>query len=268
MKKVLAIGIMALTVAVAGLFVVGAVFAQEPDTTAEKSQTPWFWQRGWHGIQALGGIVSDAVADLLGMTPEEILAGQINGKTLEEMADEKGITEEEISNAVYAAIQERLDQAVSDNLITEEQAEQFLSNLEERIAGPRPGDRDGQPGRPEGRVSGFGMAPAAKGTITDSIATLLGMTPEEIREERAAGKTLSEIAAEHDISEQELVDAIIADQKDAIDQALEDGLITEAQADWLLEKAEATAPFTLSNPFTPGEDGWGGMRGGRMTFHR
>ena len=63
----------------------------------------------------------------------------------------------------------------------------------------------------------------------------------------------------------QLIDAMLAAQREAIEQALADGRITQEQADWLLERMEAMAPFELSNPFAPGKAGPGmhGMRGGR-----
>ena len=114
----------------------------------------------------------------------------------------------------------------------------------------------------------FGRIHRGMGVVMDVIAELLGMTPEEIHAERVEGKTLAEIAANKDVSEQELIDAIVASQKEAIAQALEEGLLTQAQADWLAAKAEAMAPFQITNPFAPrgawGERAGGLMRGGRM----
>lgn len=91
--------------------------------------------------------------------------------------------------------------------------------------------------------------------VSDAVAKLLGMTRQEILTERAGGKTLAEIAKEKGISEQQLIDAMLAEQQAAIEQAVKDGRITQAQADWLLARAKALAPFELSNPFAP--------RGGR-----
>jgi len=105
-----------------------------------------------------------------------------------------------------------------------------------------------------GRV-GYGA-----GIVSDAVAKLLGMSAEDIYAERNAGKTLSEIAQEKGITDQQVIDAMLAGQKEVIDQALADGNITQDQADWMLERMKTNAPFMLSNPFGPG--GKGGMRGG------
>ena len=92
--------------------------------------------------------------------------------------------------------------------------------------------------------------------VSDAVSKLLGMTPEQIYAERAAGKTMSDIAKAEGITDQALIDAMLAGQKSVIDQAIKDGRLTQAQADWMLAKAEAMAPLKLTNPFGPG------MRGG------
>jgi hypothetical protein len=115
-------------------------------------------------------------------------------------------------------------------------------------------------GPPEGGA--WGRMCRGAGVIGDAVAGLLGMAREEILTERSAGKTLSEIAKEKGITDQQVIDAMLAGQKEAIDQALADGRITQAQADWLLARAQAMAPFELSNPFGP-RGGHRGMRGGR-----
>lgn len=105
--------------------------------------------------------------------------------------------------------------------------------------------------------------------VSDAVTKLLGMTSEQIYTERAAGKTLVDIAKEKGVTDQQLLDAMLAGQKQVIDQAVKDGNLTQAQADWMLERMKAMAPFTLSNPFTPG--GFGGgpmMRGMRGGFNR
>ena len=105
------------------------------------------------------------------------------------------------------------------------------------------------------------------GVVSDVISKLLGMTPEQIYAERQAGKTLSDLAKAKGISDQQLIDAITAGRQGVIDQAVKDGRITQTQADWLLSKMKAMAPFMLTNPFGPGgTGGFGhggmGMRGG------
>jgi hypothetical protein len=91
--------------------------------------------------------------------------------------------------------------------------------------------------------------------MSDAITKLLGMTWQQIYDARASGKTMSDIAKSKGISDQKVIDAMLAGQKSLIDQALKDKRITQAQADWMLARMKAMAPFALTNPFGPGAHG-------------
>ena len=111
-----------------------------------------------------------------------------------------------------------------------------------------------------GRGGGFG-AWGGSWTMFDTAAEALGLTPEEFFAELHAGKTLEEIAEAQGVeleAVQEAMNAARADaMREAIEQAVEDGNITQEQADWLLEG--------LEQGFLPRGRGFGsghGMRGG------
>lgn len=99
----------------------------------------------------------------------------------------------------------------------------------------------------------LGRVRAGMGVMVETISDLLGLTPEEIHTERVEGKTLAEIANEQGITDEALIEAIVAGRVDAIEEALAEGTITQEQADWLIAKAEAMAPFQITNPFAPGQ---------------
>jgi hypothetical protein len=115
---------------------------------------------------------------------------------------------------------------------------------------PTPGTPQTPLGNAWGRVSN------GAGVVSDAITKLLGMTTEEIYAERNAGKTLSDIAKEKGITDQRVIDVMLAGRQDVVNQAVADGRITQAQADWLLETMKTMAPLMLNNPLGPG-----GMRG-------
>ena len=115
---------------------------------------------------------------------------------------------------------------------------------------------DGAPGS-----GAWGRVCQGAGVVSDAVSKLLGLTPEQISAERQAGKTLSQIAKEKGITDQQLIDAIVAGRTEEIAQAVKDGRMTQAQADWMLAKMKAMAPFQITNPFGPG--GMGGRMGAR-----
>jgi predicted DNA-binding protein YlxM (UPF0122 family) len=111
-------------------------------------------------------------------------------------------------------------------------------------------------GRGIGR-GGFGWH-GGRWTMFDTMAEALGLTPQEFfAESHDAGKSLTEIAEEQGIDLDTVYDAMKANRAEAmrehIQQAVEDGSLTQEQADWLLEG--------LDQGFFPGGRGFGFGRG-------
>lgn len=249
MKKALSLGAVALLVTALSLFLVGTALAQEPEPSPTPAPRP-FLGGVWHRVCSGAGLLSDVITDLLGMTPEEIAAEQAAGKTLAEIASEKGLSDDDLANALLSSLREAVEEAKVEGRITWEQFDRLFAR-------GRFGGRGGKIGR---------FAP-----VPEAVTDLLGMTAEELHAERAAGKTLSEIAAERGVSDQQLIDSLLDFQKEAVERALEEGRITEAQAEWLLAREQALAPFTLTNPFGPGRwdgRGWPGSGLGLRPFAR
>ena len=107
---------------------------------------------------------------------------------------------------------------------------------------------------------GFGLW-GGSWTTFDTAAEVLGLTPEELFAELHAGNTLEEIAEAQGVELEAVQDAINAARgeamQDAIEQAVEDGDITQEQADWLLEGLEQGF-FPMGRSFGFGH----GMKGG------
>jgi hypothetical protein len=96
----------------------------------------------------------------------------------------------------------------------------------------------------------------------DTIAEALGLTPTELFTELHLGKSLSEIAEEQGVEMDSIYDALNAGRSEAmrerIQQMVEDGTISQEQADWLLQG--------LEKGFMPMRRG--GFRGFRGWSHR
>jgi len=89
---------------------------------------------------------------------------------------------------------------------------------------------------------GFGWAGGGAWTMFDTAAEALGMTPEELFAELRAGKSLTEIAEEQGVEVEAMHDAVNAARgeamQQAIKQAVEDGRMSQEQADWMLKGSE------------------------------
>lgn len=102
-----------------------------------------------------------------------------------------------------------------------------------------------------------------------AAAEALNMTTEELQTQLWGGATLSSLAEAAGVELQAVQDAVNAacqaETRTAIEQAVTDGTLTQAKADWLLEGLDAGfwGPGSDSGPgFGFGPRGFGGGRGG------
>lgn len=100
--------------------------------------------RGGHGK---GGFGSEVVQETLGLTSEEIRAGLQEGKTLSDLAEEQGVSVDDLAAAMVDAASERIDAAVEEGKIDEDRAEAAKAELEERIDGVLSGEMSEREGR-------------------------------------------------------------------------------------------------------------------------
>jgi len=99
----------------------GAVGAQSPSaaTPAPKSGQPGPGMRG-------GPDGMSEMAALLNMTADEIWAARVQGKTLADLAKDKGVDTQKLVDILVANQKTMLDQAVADNRLTQAQADKWI----------------------------------------------------------------------------------------------------------------------------------------------
>jgi hypothetical protein len=141
------------------------------------------------------------------------------------VAEKLGVTTAELENAYKEASLEQLDAAVEAGRLTEEQADAIRERIE---AGGFIGPHFG---------FGFGLH-VEGGPALDGAADYLGLTEAELHERLRNGRTLAEIAKAEGKSVDGLEQALVAAAKEKLDQAVENGRITVAQRDEMLERLE------------------------------
>lgn len=125
---------------------------------------------------------------------------------------------------------------------------------------PTPGAPKGWgPGR--GWGLGLGWGPGRSWAEFDAAAEALGLTPEELFSQLHSGKTLAEIAEAQGVDLEKVWEAVQAARvqamKEAIQQAVKDGRMSQEQANWLLEGLEK-GYFPMGRGFGRGFGrGWG-----------
>ena len=154
MKKWFKFGIVGmLVIGAIAVLVTGVALAQDetqPTPTTPQAQ-PWGKGAGMDTTRQAG---AQAAADALGMTVDEMNTQLWGGKTLADLAEEKGVALADVQAAVQAAIQTAqkdafqtaIDQAVAAGTITQENADWLIEGL----------DKGFIPGFGVGGMRGFG----------------------------------------------------------------------------------------------------------------
>lgn len=152
------------------------------------------------------------------------------------------------STAIGSALKEALAGLVSDGTITQIQADKVATVLEESRPMGGPGGHGGRGGHGPGHVD------------LSAAAEALGMTEAELRTAAEEGKSLSDLAEDKGVSEDALVDALVAAAKERLAAAVTDGRITQAQADARAADLETRITESLDDPIC--RPGGHGPRGG------
>jgi polyhydroxyalkanoate synthesis regulator phasin len=133
---------------------------------------------------------------------------------------------------------------VEDGTITQAQADAVVAAIQEA--------------RPEGPRGHHGPGRGMKGG--EAAAEALGITTDELRQALRDGATLAEVAALQGVDVQVVIDAMVAEAREHIEQAVEDGRLTREEADEKL--AELTERITdVVNNGRPEGEGPRGPRG-------
>jgi len=141
-----------LVVGTASLVGATSAYAQSPSSGLLHGRGPG------DGRGPLGGAGLEAASEVLGMTTDELTTALQSGKTLEQLAEEAGVDVQDVKDAIQAAhateMRERIQQAVEDGTITQENADWLLEGLDKGFIGAPGGFGFGGP-----RGPGFGPGP-------------------------------------------------------------------------------------------------------------
>jgi len=128
MNKKISLGLGALVLTLMLAFGVSAVMAAD-----DSSSTDSFVGKCGQTVQKGYGMMSGAITDLLGMSQEEIQTERESGKSIAEIAQEKDIDRQALVNSMLEARQQRLQEAVANGYLTQEQADEKIEWMKEKI---------------------------------------------------------------------------------------------------------------------------------------
>jgi hypothetical protein len=157
-----------------------------------------------------------------------------------DVAKQLGVTPAKLTNALKAALADRVEAAVADGRLTKAQGDE----LKARIA--------------SGDVPLLGLGPVGghfrggPGGHLDATATYLGLKAAELGTQLESGKTLAQVAAAEGKTVDGLVAALVADEKKELDAAVQAGRLTAAQAKELLANAKQRFAEMVNGTGGPG----------------
>jgi hypothetical protein len=194
-------------------------------------------------MNANGGMhtfVWNALAEKLGLTSDELTTEVNSGKTIAQIAEEKGVSRTDLVATLEAAHKDSLTQAVTDGYLTQEQADGILSQMAGRYewmldnAGAGYGMMGGRGGMMGGRGGMMGAYGGQMHTyMVDALAEQLGMTSADLQARIDKGETPYQVMQSYGKTDQEIGDIMNKVHDQALDAAVKAGALTQEQADWM-----------------------------------
>ena len=169
------------------------------------------------------------------------------GGFLARVADHLGISTEKLEDATKAAAIDQVEADLKAGRITKAEADELKARIREGGAPflfGKPHFRFGGPGGfhgPRLHHAPFGHLSAA--------ADYLGLSVPELLEQLTSGKSLADVAKAENKSVDGLKKAMVADAKKRLDQAVEAGMLTEAQAKEKLDAIESKIDDIVNGKF-------------------
>ncbi|MHB1005559.1 MAG: hypothetical protein ACYC3S_07910 [Chloroflexota bacterium] len=214
------------------------------------------------GAGALLAVALVAGAAFAQTTPTPV-AGQ-SGQTktsygqyfLDQLASALNISRDQLNAAAKKAADNTIDKQQQDGRITADQA---------TAAKQRVGQGNGFDnwfgmgrGRFENGGRGFMMG---EGAYFDGVAKALGMTNADLQTQLRAGKTVTDLAKEKNVSADQVKSAVVTAVSAQLDQAVKDGKLTADQATAMKNKLNAQSADSFLRMGGKGPMGGGHMRG-------
>ncbi len=206
------------------------------------------------GSHGLGGwrSVEDAAAEVLGLTEDDLHAAFDDGQTLADIAEAQGMNIDDFEAAIVENVTADLQAKLDAGDITQDQFDDATADLSDRIddivtsAAP-------QRGGPHG--------PGVWHPVEDAVATILGLTEDDLHEAFDDGQTLADIAEAQGVGVDDFKASIIANVTAELQTQLDAGDITQEQFDALTSELNDRIDDIVNNAGPMG--GPGGRHGGR-----
>lgn len=246
-------GLTALALSVALLWNVHPATVQASVTTQGQVQPtaqPQATGQGRHKEQrqrgVAVGVLIKATADASGLKPQDVMTQLRQGQSLADIAAAHNSSGDKVVQAATATIKARLDKAVTDGKITQDQENQRLSQFTTKATHVVNDKQLGTQLERRARLGG-------RLTLIETTASLTGQTRAQVQADLKSGKSIADIAAAHGSSGDKVVQAVLDKAKARLDQAVSKGRITQAQEDERLAKLHDALTAAVARPGLKGK---------------
>jgi ElaB/YqjD/DUF883 family membrane-anchored ribosome-binding protein len=185
-----------------------------------------------------------ATASVTGLTQQEVVTQLRNGKSLAQIAQDKGKTADDVIKAARTQLQDQLKQAVTNGRITQAQADAKLAQFDQTAPqivsntslglGPERGFGTGF-----GFKGGFGYHDG--GLLVNATVSVTGLSMQEVMTDLQNGQSLAQIAQSKGKTADDVMKTARTQLQDQLKQAVTNGGITQAQSDALLSNFDQNA---------------------------
>lgn len=148
----------------------------------------------------------------------------------EKLAANLGIDVSRLQEAFKVAGSQALDEAIQQGLLPADKAQRLKEAIEKGQWGPM--EKFIKWGGPHKFSRGY------VGNLFRDIASILGMTPQELKEELKSGKTLEEIASTKGMTLEQLKEKWLTTKKAALDNQVSQGKLSAEKAQQILSRLE------------------------------
>ncbi|CAM4162968.1 hypothetical protein [Saccharibacillus endophyticus] len=284
MNRKIATGALALALAAGGSAAVSHTYADAAAAPSSGSQTtaPTISSAdplqsgkplpgpGGHGLRGGAGSDRAELSSLLKLTEDELKTRQEAGETLSAIATAQGVDPQSVIDLLVSKHETKLKEELAAGDITQTQHDERLAKVQERAQkeieqvfdASKKGPGKGPHGGP-----GAGIGPKEE---REAVASLLGLTSDQLKTRQEAGESLEAIATAQGVDKQKLIDLLVSDRETKLKEELAAGDITQAQYDERAAEAREHAGERIARVIDPaaavpaeGQKRPGGPRGER-----
>jgi hypothetical protein len=180
---------------------------------------------GGQGGRGHGGarVAGQTAAATIGISPQELRNQVRAGNTVAQVSTEHGVDPANVVNAIVVALTQQIDQKAAAGAVDANRvghAKQKLPDVANRFVNETKQRRGHR-------------------VLKDAVqaaANEIGVSENDLKQARKDGKSIAQLAKEHDKSVDDVVNAVVKAATSAIDQAVKDGKLDSKKADEIKQK--------------------------------